>query len=85
MRFPGSHAHHIVASGSKFAEPARAALQRFGIGIDDAANGVFLPAEIHNKIHTGAYYDMVNSALSQVTSREQALGVLSMLRKQIGK
>ena len=39
-----SAAHHIVAGGAAAAAQARAVLQRFGIGINDAANGVFLPA-----------------------------------------
>jgi hypothetical protein len=40
----GSAAHHIVAGGTEAAAPARAVFQRFGIGINDAANVVFLPA-----------------------------------------
>jgi RHS repeat-associated protein len=37
-------AHHIVAGSAQGAAAARAALQRLGIDINDAVNGVFLPA-----------------------------------------
>jgi hypothetical protein len=38
----GEAAHHIVAGTAKAAAPARAVLARFGIAINDAANGVLL-------------------------------------------
>jgi hypothetical protein len=44
FRPPSSAAHHIVAGTAKIAADARAALRRFGIALDDAVNGVFLPA-----------------------------------------
>ena len=59
-------AHHIVASSSKKAEPARNILKQVGIGINEAKNGVFLPrgeqgsAANHNKLHTNTYYETVN-------------------------
>ncbi|MEZ4310031.1 MAG: AHH domain-containing protein [Polyangiaceae bacterium] len=40
-RPPGSAAHHIVAGNAPAAAPARAVLEKFGIGINDAANGAF--------------------------------------------
>ncbi|MFO0228680.1 AHH domain-containing protein, partial [Gemmatimonas sp.] len=72
-RPPGAAAHQIVASGAKRAAPARAVLERFGIGINDAANGAFLRSGVHARIHTNAYYDAVNSALSQATTRQEVL------------
>jgi A nuclease family of the HNH/ENDO VII superfamily with conserved AHH len=80
-RPPGSAAHHIVAGGAERAAPARAVLDRFGIGINDAANGAFLPSGVHARIHTNAYYETVNSALSQATTRQEALQVLEALRR----
>lgn len=79
-RPPGSAAHHIVAGGAQRAAPARAVLDRFGIGINDAANGAFLPSGVHARIHTNAYYDAVNGALSQATTRQEALQVLDAFR-----
>jgi RHS repeat-associated protein len=91
----GDAAHHIVAQGATLADPARAVLRRFGIGIDDAANGVFLPgsrevaartgatAAAHGPLHTPAYYAAVNDALSQVTTRDGALQVLGEIRNAL--
>ena len=43
---PGSAAHHIVSRKETApADPARAILSKFGIGINAAENGVFLPAK----------------------------------------
>jgi hypothetical protein len=68
-------------------------LERFGININAAENGVFLPlnisspnpggAAIHSTLHTNAYYEAVNGLLSQVTSRTEALEVLSFIRDRL--
>jgi RHS repeat-associated protein len=89
----GSAAHHIVAGGAEAAAPARAALERFGIGIHDAANGVFLPATrdapnaagaaVHSTLHTRAYYQAVNDALGQAATRQEAIEVLDSLRQSL--
>lgn len=80
-----SHAaHHIVAGGAKRAEEARTILQKFGISINDAANGVFLPtvkgaseAAYHPSLHTNAYYETVNELLRDAVSKEDALRILA--------
>lgn len=87
----GSAAHHIVAGNAESAAPARTVLERFEIGIDDAANGVFLPTNhaalnpagraIHSNLHTRAYYEVTNDALSQASSRDEALEILDNLRQ----
>lgn len=86
-------AHHIVAGGAARAAPARAVLQRFGIGIDEAANGVFLPANklsanptgaaVHAKIHTDRYYAAVNQLLGRATSRQQVIQSLAYIRQRL--
>ncbi|MCA3718063.1 MAG: AHH domain-containing protein, partial [Brevundimonas sp.] len=76
VRPANSAAHHIVAGNARGAAAARATLSRFGIGIDSAANGIFLPAGQHAPLHTSAYYSAVNAALSGVASRAQAEAVL---------
>jgi RHS repeat-associated protein len=90
-RGAGEVAHHIVAGSAKAAAPARAVLTRFRIGINDAANGVFLPgnlaakkavgAAVHSTIHTNAYYSTVNSMLRAATTREEALAALGAIRQ----
>ena len=88
-----SAAHHIVAGAAEAAAPARAVLQRFGIGVNDAVNGVFLPATraaqnaagaaVHSTLHTRAYYQAVNDLLGQATTRAEALEVLEVLRNAL--
>jgi hypothetical protein len=61
-------------------------LWKFGIGINDAVNGVFLPANratqiiagrtIHSTLHTNEYYDAVNDALAMAKTREEAIETL---------
>ena len=86
-------AHHIVAGGAARSAPARAVLQRFGIGIDEAANGVFLPANlksvnptgaaVHSTIHTDRYYAAVNQLLGRATSRQQVIQSLAYIRQRL--
>ncbi|HWK05711.1 MAG TPA: AHH domain-containing protein [Puia sp.] len=52
-------AHHIVEGTDRRAANARQILQREGIDINDAANGVFLDASYHQSLHTDAYRDKV--------------------------
>jgi RHS repeat-associated protein len=79
----GSAAHHIVAGTAKKAAPARAMLQRYGIGINEASNGVFLQTSVHARIHTTAYYEAVNIAAAQSANRMQLIEVLSAIRQSI--
>jgi RHS repeat-associated protein len=79
----GAAAHHIVAGNAAAAAPGRAVLEKFGIGLNDAANGVFLNPNVHNHIHTNAYYNAVNQALRQATTREEALQSLDAIRRAI--
>jgi len=77
-----SDAHHIAAGTARRAEPARQALRRVGIGINEAENGVFLPRGVHQGgMHTNRYYDAVNRALANVQSRSEARYVLDQIAK----
>jgi hypothetical protein len=86
VRPPGYEGHHIVAFEAKRATDAKAILKSFGIGIDDAENGVFLAAGAdtpklgneasHGGIHTNAYYDAVTDALMKARDRIEAIEIL---------
>jgi len=88
-----SAAHHVVAGSARFADPARAVLQKFGIDINAADNGVFLPKNIgvpnpdgslvHSSLHTIQYYDRVNTLLAQATTRQEALDALTYIRNRL--
>lgn len=83
-------AHHIVAGGAKDADPARKRLESLGIGINNEANGVFLPtqrgaseAAYHPSLHTKAYYKEVNDRLKDVEDRDEAMEVLRKIEKEL--
>jgi hypothetical protein len=88
-----SAAHHIVAGRAPQAAEARRVLERYGIGINDPSNGVFLPknlsvpnpngAYVHSILHRKAYYSAVNELLSQASSRQEVLNVLSYIRDRL--
>lgn len=73
-------AHHIVSWNHPDAIAARAILERFGIDIDSAINGVYLPSKSehvphpdmlnaysHKKIHTKVYYVNLTEMLTDVS------------------
>jgi hypothetical protein len=88
-----SAAHHIVASTSPQAAPARSQLGKFGIDINHHDNGVFLPrrssaanptgASVHSKIHTRAYFAYVNEMMSGARNASEARDVLGYIRNQL--
>lgn len=80
-------AHHIVASGHPDAYGSRRRLFKWGIGINDADNGVFLPgtrgivvptmekAVQHDDLHADeGYYLLVDRRLSFADQSDQASG-----------
>jgi len=93
MRPADTAAHHIVASTSPKAAPARAQLANFGIDFNDAENGVFLPrgsasanpngASVHSRIHTNEYYSYVNEMMSGARNSSEAGDVLNQIRNQL--
>jgi len=86
-------AHHIVAHSSPKAAAGRAVLNRFGVGINDAENGVFLPRNVnsanpngvavHSTLHTDEYYQSVNDVLGGAQSRQDVLDGLGHIRNQL--
>ena len=90
-------AHHIVASGHLDAYRSRRMLFGWGIGINDADNGVFLPAclssnvpllpnaVVHDRLHSSArYYLRVEARLRVVDKTSQPAG-RGALRKMRGE
>lgn len=82
-RAASSDAHHVVALNAKPARPAREILQRFGIGLNDDSNGVFLPEAQHDHMHTNAYYDAVNEALAGVTTKAEVEEILRSIARKL--
>ena len=83
-------AHHIVAGYSKKAEEARAILKKFGVSINDEANGVFLPTQkglsnsaYHPSLHTKKYYDKVNEILGYAQTRDEVIAFLREIAEEL--
>ncbi|MBP5493557.1 MAG: AHH domain-containing protein [Lachnospiraceae bacterium] len=85
-------AHHIVASGSKndWNVKSQKILDTYGININDAYNGVFLPTEkgvskaaYHPSLHTDAYYKKVYDTLKTASSATDVQKRLQSIRKKL--
>lgn len=83
FRPSGFVTHHIVAKGALLAAPARAILERLGVDIDDAVNGVFLPKAEHYSLHSNAYYISINNALAQAKTKAQAEQILRSIARKL--
>ncbi len=89
----GAAAHHIVAGSAKRAQRARRILKKFGIGINDAVNGVFLPATrkapnptgaaVHSTLHTKKYFDLVNDSLADLRTRAEVEAMLQNIGRML--
>jgi hypothetical protein len=82
-RMAGEQAHHIVAKYAWRAALARDILNRYGVEVDAAINGVFLPAVQHAGLHTKHYYDSVNDLLRQAGSQSDVAAILAQIRQQL--
>ena len=84
-------AHHIVAGTAKGADDTRKLLSKFGIGINDAANGVFLSTvkgasgAYHPGLHTDKYYKTVNKLLGEAKNKDEAIKILNNIADQLTK
>lgn len=87
-------AHHIIpSSDARFtsAKQARQIYQNFmGDDINQACNGVFLPtkkgvsvATYHRTMHTEVYYDKVLEQISTVSSRQEMIESLSIIKSSL--
>ncbi len=66
---------------------------KFGISINDAVNGVFLPQNtksvnsmgsvVHSTLHTNEYYDRVNKLLGNCISRKEVLDTLKLVGEKL--
>ncbi len=85
-------AHHIVAGNARKAAQARDILKKFGININDAKNGVYLPTvkgvtkgAYHHSLHTDSYYRKVTELLSSAKSKDDAMSILGDIAEQLQK
>ena len=79
----GSIAHHVVAANARVAQTARNVLERAGVAINDARNGVWITKP---GAHPEAYYRTVNQRLLSAEQRgggPEVLKELWRLRRDI--
>jgi len=84
-------AHHIVPVNAGKLDNIRAKLKSFGISIDDAPNGVFLPGvrgseaegAYHRSLHSNDYYNQLQRDFQNVGSKNDAIDVLDRIRGQL--
>lgn len=85
-----SAAHHIVAKGATDinAVKSREILQKYGIDVSNAANGVYLrttkevtEGAYHPSLHTQDYYQLVYDQLKTPSSKEEVLSNLYLIRE----
>lgn len=86
--------HHIVAGGSnnKNAVASREILKKFGIGVNNEANGVYLSTQkgvansaYHPSLHTGDYHEKVYRLLEDATSHQDVIEILRDIAEQLSK
>jgi hypothetical protein len=85
-------AHHIVAANDPRAARARGILAGAGIGINDAVNGVYLPANqnapnptganVHSPLHTRRYHQEVETRLLN-RGNQSVQSVLQQIRQDL--
>ena len=83
VRQTGDDAHHVVAGRARAAAPARAILARWGIDLNDPANGVFLPGARHAGVHTAEYYEAINKALAGAGTKAEAEQILQSIGQRL--
>lgn len=90
--FGGVAAHHVVEGTDPDAEESRKILEKFGIDINDAANGIFLPdgssgsifkGAAHMTSHTKEYSEYVHNELKDCKSREEVIAKLISIKHAI--
>jgi len=82
----GYETHHIVPSGhgNEYAIRSRELLAKWGIGINDTENGVFLPKSIHDGLaNDKKYMKAVFEDLLKAASRDDAIRILQDIGQQL--
>jgi hypothetical protein len=83
---PDYDAHHLVPWRHWMADPARKALEKWGIPLDGIENGMWLQRPFHRTLANNyRYMDTLNHLLSAAKSREEALATLNYIRSSLSR
>jgi hypothetical protein len=90
---PGTTAHHMVpfsagtspaaGAAARQAAAARRHLERIGVDVNSAANGVFLPRGYHRVLHTNRYYAEVANRVRVARTPAEAAQILDRIRREL--
>lgn len=75
--YDGAEPHHVIPSGDRRVEDLRQSLKGWGIDINDADNGVWLPGSRSPDSAPGAYHPRLNNDQYRDAIREALRGVRS--------
>ena len=77
---PGKyHAHHIVPGGMYGYDKLRTIIEKAGIGINSASNGVWLEAKYHWAVHTTEYLNLLKSKINDKMSPSEIVKALNQV------
>jgi hypothetical protein len=78
--------HHIVPWRHWRSQPARDVLEKFGIDINTAENGVWLRREFHQPLaNSKRYMNRVNELLGRARNRQEALDTLKAMKNRLSR
>jgi RHS repeat-associated protein len=80
-RPPDCAAHHIVPEGGNGLEDAYDALDRAGVDIADAANGLWVGRSLHGALHTNIYREFVNDTLKGLAAADVKAALCTIANK----
>jgi hypothetical protein len=86
----GQQMHHMVAANAPRAAPARKFFEDLDVSVHITPNGMALPTEDHQRLHTNEYYDMVNNHFEDLEKKtditiDDLLQKLKTLRPKVKK
>lgn len=81
----GLDAHHIVPSTHPKGFKARSILEKYGIDVNHAANGIGLTKKEHSGLHTFKYIDWVTNKLAGCKSKEEVVKALDEIGQALKK
>ncbi|MCG8350627.1 MAG: AHH domain-containing protein, partial [Chloroflexales bacterium] len=81
----GYAAHHIVHSFHSYfnAQQSREILGKYGVDINDAANGVWVTGSQNSSFNAHKYMDKVYNELNQATSKQEVIDTLTSIARRI--
>jgi len=85
VRGVGERAHHIVAYSHRLGADARRILAKYGIGVNEADNGVILAQIQHKGLHTTDYFAAVDYLLQEAERQNLSASEVRQILRTIAE